>query len=694
MRRFIHHRALSPLLAGLLLLWGCAGEGPDGLADGTSYVNEGADLWEDVRLDPEGEGFISPAFASAQQDFDLVGFRFDALGEDVPAIEVRVTTDGDGTWSGWIPASIVHLGGVAHEGRAEVPHPGAEVQLRIQTNHPQSISFLAVGVFRSAAGGELDAMIAELGELSSTGHETATDAPGTLSSSRFTLPVPQGGVVLRDNERHFHACRGGDGQSNSACTRLHLGVDIHAKIGVPIVAAADGVVVARSTNSGAGLYLNVRHADGYVSRYLHLDRTRGVSVGSTVQRGQWIADLGETGRAGSGPHLHFEIRKDGAPVDPAPFIGWDQLPRVDTAPRGRVGSGGGGGGGVVGGGSGGNVTLDPGDRGIDVYRLQHLLEAWRPGIMGGSLGSPETATYGPSTLAAVHIAARELRGHESPSSDYTVGPLFWGALVDAIHDRHAGSRRIRYLDTGPEVYRLQHALEAWKPGIMGGNLGAVQTARYGPQTREAVHAAARELRGHESPSSDYTVGPLFWEAMLAAIGSSDTITGGRFMLNPGDTGPDVYRLQHLLEAWRPGVMQGSPGGRDTAVYGGRTLEAVHEAARQLRGHASPSADYTVGSRFWEAVTGALEARFSGSIRIRYGDQGPDVYRLQHALEAWRPGIMGGSLGGIQTATYGVRTRDAVHAAAAVLRGHSSPSDEYTVGPLFWDALLDAIEEHR
>ena len=137
--------------------------------------------------------------------------------------------------------------------------------------------------------------------------------------------------------------------------------------------------------------------------------------------------------------------------------------------------------------------------------------------MGGNLGGINTATYGPRTLEAVHEAARELRGHANPSSDYTVGPLFWGALRDAVHARFSGSRSIRYLDTGADVYRLQHALEAWRPGVLNGSLGAIGTARYGPRTLDAVHVAARELRGHQNPSDTYVVGPLFWGALLSAI---------------------------------------------------------------------------------------------------------------------------------------------------------------------------------
>ncbi len=852
----------------LALVWASSACDPAGSIqaseDAISFSAEAENLWSELSPGPEGEGLVTPVFEASHAEFDRVGVRFDAT--DTPELEARVRTNEDGAWSEWAPIEITFREEIAHNGYADLPHGGSHVQLRVQSEDAEALSFLAVHAFDArgedvlddgvitqglatralATSGAVDVRrsgwgarssrcsagignvhraaihhtdtpnndplsaparmrqmqnfhmdargwcdigyhfvvgldgrvyearpehlrgahvggenagnvgIALVGNYESTlpttamreaaaeilgaasdkhgfpldrnavqGHRewsAGSSCPGdTLlrdlpdlvaladggeesGGSQFVLPVPSGGVVLNDGERHFGACRSADGGPNSDCTREHLGVDIHAKIGTPVVAAADGVVVERSTNSGAGLFLNIEHADGYVTRYLHLDRTRGVSVGSSVEKGQRIGDVGETGRAGSGPHLHFEVRDAGEPIDPAPFIGWDDLPRVDVAPDGSVE--------VPPGGdtSGSRGLLNPGDRGIEVYRLQHLLEAWRPGIMGADLGGVHTATYGPRTLEAVHEAAGELRGHQNPSDDYTVGPLFWGALVDAINDRFSGSIRLNYQDSGSNVYRLQHALEAWRPGVMGGSLGSIDSANYGSRTQSAIHEAARELRGHDSPNDDYTVGPRFWSAVLTAIqptsgggdsgggdggggdsGGDDGSGGDGDVLNPGDSGSDVYRLQHLLEAWQPGVLGGSLGGVHTATYGPRTLAAVHDAAGELRDHQNPSDDYTVGPLFWGAVADAVRNRFSGSVRLNYQDSGPDVYRLQHALEAWRPGILGGALGGVDTATYGPRTREAVHEAARELRGHDSPNDDYTVGPQFWDALLTAIE---
>ncbi|MEM1425091.1 MAG: peptidoglycan DD-metalloendopeptidase family protein [Cyanobacteria bacterium P01_H01_bin.130] len=92
--------------------------------------------------------------------------------------------------------------------------------------------------------------------------------------------------------------------------RMHKGIDIAAPIGTPIVAAADGEVVFSGWNSGGyGNLVDIRHADGSLTRYAHNSRNL-VKRGQKVRQGQLIAEMGSTGRS-TGPHLHFEIRRPG-----------------------------------------------------------------------------------------------------------------------------------------------------------------------------------------------------------------------------------------------------------------------------------------------------------------------------------------------------------------------------------------------
>lgn len=104
--------------------------------------------------------------------------------------------------------------------------------------------------------------------------------------------------------------------------RLHEGVDISADSGVPVIAAADGVVVEAGTKGGYGRYVAVRHAERLTTFYAHLGAIAdGVKPGMIVEAGTPLGRIGSTGTS-TGPHLHFEIRDaQKRPLDPSMFLG-------------------------------------------------------------------------------------------------------------------------------------------------------------------------------------------------------------------------------------------------------------------------------------------------------------------------------------------------------------------------------------
>lgn len=108
-------------------------------------------------------------------------------------------------------------------------------------------------------------------------------------------------------------------------SKLHGGIDFACNVGQPIPASKDGQVVyagwmdANNPNSGYGIYVWVDHGGGYKTTYAHLS-TLSVSVGDTVRTGDIVGGCGSTGGS-TGPHLHFEIFKNGTLVDPAPYLG-------------------------------------------------------------------------------------------------------------------------------------------------------------------------------------------------------------------------------------------------------------------------------------------------------------------------------------------------------------------------------------
>lgn len=98
----------------------------------------------------------------------------------------------------------------------------------------------------------------------------------------------------------------------------HRGVDFAGKPGSHVVAVASGVVIRSEHDSGFGNVIELKHADGYSTLYAHNQENK-VSVGDVVSKGQTIALLGSTGRS-SGPHVHFEVRRNGKIYNPKRFI--------------------------------------------------------------------------------------------------------------------------------------------------------------------------------------------------------------------------------------------------------------------------------------------------------------------------------------------------------------------------------------
>jgi murein DD-endopeptidase MepM/ murein hydrolase activator NlpD len=99
---------------------------------------------------------------------------------------------------------------------------------------------------------------------------------------------------------------------------IHEGVDIAARFGNPIFATGDGIVSWAGDKTGYGLVVEVTHESGLATRYAHASSVL-VKEGDLVKKGQEIARVGTTGRS-TGPHLHFEVLRNGQAVNPAPWL--------------------------------------------------------------------------------------------------------------------------------------------------------------------------------------------------------------------------------------------------------------------------------------------------------------------------------------------------------------------------------------
>lgn len=99
---------------------------------------------------------------------------------------------------------------------------------------------------------------------------------------------------------------------------FHTGQDFAVPVGTPALAVSSGVVEFAGWDGGYGSLVKLRHANGVETYYGHLSRIQ-VWRGERVDRGTELGITGSTGNS-TGPHLHFEIRVDGRPVDPMPFL--------------------------------------------------------------------------------------------------------------------------------------------------------------------------------------------------------------------------------------------------------------------------------------------------------------------------------------------------------------------------------------
>lgn len=105
---------------------------------------------------------------------------------------------------------------------------------------------------------------------------------------------------------------------------MHTGIDFKAPYGARVYSTAPGTVITAERHGGYGNMIEIRHANGFITRYAHLSRFQ-IAVGDHVVAGDLIGNVGSTGRS-TGAHLHYEIRRDDKPSNPMPFLAaGDQL---------------------------------------------------------------------------------------------------------------------------------------------------------------------------------------------------------------------------------------------------------------------------------------------------------------------------------------------------------------------------------
>lgn len=150
----------------------------------------------------------------------------------------------------------------------------------------------------------------DTGSESSQKENTAQQDNELQTDSKYTFIVPVNGKLGDKFGERVNTLK--------KTTEFHNGIDIEAEKGASIVAAQDGEVQESGSDSTYGSYIKIKHSDGFTTLYAHCS-TIIAKKGQKVKQGEIIAKVGGTGLS-IGDHLHFEIWKDGKPVDPLKYV--------------------------------------------------------------------------------------------------------------------------------------------------------------------------------------------------------------------------------------------------------------------------------------------------------------------------------------------------------------------------------------
>ena len=231
-----------------------------------------------------------------QEQIRQIAKKASALGQEVDAIQR--TEDGLRALVGAPPAetdSAVQEGDAAPAPTGGAPHALTTDEVG------EALTMLEERTaVRRTSIGQLAAMMQK--DVPGASSFLGGDTPVTTPTGWPTNGFISSGYGLRWNGAEFHQ-----------------GIDIAAEMGTPIVATADGVVTIAGWNAGGyGNMVDIDHGSGVSTRYGHASAVV-VTVGQRVRRGQIIAYVGSTGHS-TGPHLHYEVRLSGQPVNPSSYL--------------------------------------------------------------------------------------------------------------------------------------------------------------------------------------------------------------------------------------------------------------------------------------------------------------------------------------------------------------------------------------
>jgi len=167
--------------------------------------------------------------------------------------------------------------------------------------------------------GQLPDLLADLEDLETTldvQEQQLATLEGLMLNRKLNARVSPSGRPVKTGWLSSYFGRRTDPMNGK--TAYHRGVDFAGKRGTEVIAVGDGVVIYSGDRFGFGNFVEIKHGNGYITRYAHNEMNL-VAVGDKVSQGETIALLGSTGRS-TGPHVHFEVWRNGKAVDPLQYI--------------------------------------------------------------------------------------------------------------------------------------------------------------------------------------------------------------------------------------------------------------------------------------------------------------------------------------------------------------------------------------
>ncbi len=164
---------------------------------------------------------------------------------------------------------------------------------------------------------DLNALVTGLEQKLSSRDAQMSALENALLSRKLDEQIRPDGRPVRDG--HISSYFGERQDPFNGHQAFHKGIDFASPAGSDVVAVAAGVVTFAGEKAGYGNLIEVSHGNGLTTRYGH-NRALAVGVGRMVERGDTVAFVGSTGRS-TGPHVHFEVLKEGRQIDPLTFIG-------------------------------------------------------------------------------------------------------------------------------------------------------------------------------------------------------------------------------------------------------------------------------------------------------------------------------------------------------------------------------------